>query len=211
MTKAMDYLNSIHWKRTDWLTGYPGLEELQVRDKFICKFGFAILTDEIVQTLLPFSPIVEVGAGSGYWSYELNQAGAISIPTDPKTGRYCHFFDENRGQINWKETEFLLVEELTGIQAVEKYPNHSLLMVWPDMAPWPAETLSAYKGSTVLYVGEGDGGCTADEQFHKMLEQQFEEKNTIVIPQFWCIHDYLTVWSRRWTETHFLRLKGDRT
>jgi hypothetical protein len=41
-----------------------------------------------VQVLAPYAPIVEVGAGSGYWAYELRQAGVEVVATDPGTGRY---------------------------------------------------------------------------------------------------------------------------
>jgi hypothetical protein len=196
VTAAMEWLEQMNWnwKRAD--TYAINTEQFRIRDKFIAKFGFAILTDEVVQAILPFSPFVEVGAGSGYWSHELMKAGAQSVATDPQTGKYG--FGENRNTWDhWKSSQYVPIEVIDGITAVEKYPGHTLLTVWPDMAAWPAETLSRYKGSTVIYVGEGGEGCTADKEFHRILEEQFESTMDIAIPQFWGVHDYLSIWSRK--------------
>jgi hypothetical protein len=192
VTAAMDWLKEMNWERRNNFSLYSlSSEQFRIRDKFIAKFGFAILTDEVVQAILPFSPFVEVGAGSGYWSYELIKAGAQSVATDPQTGKYF--------AVNWNspDAQYVPMEKIDGITAVEKYPGHTLLTVWPDMATWPAETLSRYKGSTVIYVGEGGEGCTADKEFHRILEETFESTMDIAIPQFWGVHDYLSIWSRK--------------
>jgi hypothetical protein len=65
------------------------------------------------------------------------------------------------------------------------------------MATWPSETLNHYKGTTVIYVGEGDGGCTADKDFHRILEETFELEMDMGIPQFHGVHDYLSIWTRK--------------
>ena len=38
-----------------------------------------------------------------------------------------------------------------------------------------ARCLEHYTGQRLIYIGEGDGGCTADDQFHQMLEEHWEE------------------------------------
>ena len=51
------------------------------------KFGFAILTARAISELAKLvgtdAQILEVGAGSGYWSYELHCAGIEAWATDP--------------------------------------------------------------------------------------------------------------------------------
>lgn len=196
MTQATEWLKQMNWRQCAYPFGEPAhglVEELRLRDKFIAKFGFAILSDDAVSALLPLSPFVEVGAGSGYWSYELIRAGAQSVAADPQTGTY--YF--GNGHTNWVDSPYVPIERLTGVDAVDKYPDHTLLTVWPDMATWPAETLARYKGAMVAYVGESSGGCTADDDFHRILEESFFTVQEIAIPQFWGVHDFLSIWKRK--------------
>lgn len=164
-----------------------------IRAQHINRFGFAILTDEVIGAIAPYQPLLEVGCGSGYWSYELRQADLNVIATDPGTGRYG-FNEKYRG--HWV-TPWIEIEHICGVEAVQKYPARNLLLVWPDYdLSWPAETLKAFQGEIVLYGGEGQGGCTADDDFHSFLEQQFALAETIRLPQFDGIHDDLEIWRR---------------
>lgn len=163
--------------------------EFEVRESFIEKFGFSVLTDAAIKLIAGYQPIVEVGAGSGYWAYELQKHGVIVHPTDPCTGRYR---DVNEHWEKW-----IQVENLTGVEAVRKYPQCTLMTVWPDLSSWAAETLAAFKAQHVIYVGEGNGGCTGDEAFHTSLSDGFQHVETLPLPVFFGIHDRLEVWKRR--------------
>lgn len=186
-TEAMKFLKAVDWRPNSW-----EFSDWKLRDEYILKFGFAILNRFTVELLKDYQPLLEVGAGCGYWSYELQQAGTAVIATDPGTGTYAF-----QKQLKHWDNLWTSVERLTALEAVEKYPNQALLTVWPDMASWPHEMLEAYSGDTVIYVGESDGGCTADEKFHDMLEEKFELHNSYGIPQFVGLHDYLQIYKRR--------------
>jgi hypothetical protein len=165
----------------------------EIRDDHIRRFGFAVLTDDAITSIAPYQPLLEVGCGSGYWSYELRQAGFDVIATDPGTGRY-RFSAENGG--HWGKLWVSDIERISGVDAVNKYPARNLLTVWPDYDdPWAFETLQAFKGGVVLYGGE-NRGCTADDAFHDFLEKHFTLMETIGLPQFDGIHDDLQVWRR---------------
>lgn len=193
MTEMEQYLKSAGfpvesfepWPRNGVMT------RITLRDEIICKFGFAMLTSKIVETLRQFSPILEIGAGSGYWSYELQKVGVDVIATDPGTGKYR--FD--RADVNGGKWKFWTeIEKLTALEAIAKYPHRSLLTVWPDYDdPWAATALKTYSGDTVLYVGEGSGGCTGDEEFHSLLDLHFPAKTVVEIPQHYGIHDVLHI------------------
>jgi hypothetical protein len=155
------------------------------KDEAITKFGFAVLTEEVINAIRPYNPILEVGAGTGYWAYEMQKRGVDCIATDPGDG---HWFV---GSKRWTE-----IEGIDGVNAVKKYPDRSLLLCWPYMESWPAETLRIYKGNTVIYVGEGYEGCTADDAFHEILEKEWNLKEEIDIPQWDGIHDHVFIYQR---------------
>jgi hypothetical protein len=177
----------------DYKAGDLSLEKWKIRDKFIAKFGFAIMSDEAGEIIARYAPILEVGAGCGYWSYELRKAGVDVVATEPHPGMKYGAIPEA-----WKP--WIELDPITGTDAVAKYPGRSLLVGWPSLNdPWPSDTLKAFNnpGSIVIYVGEGDGGCTADDNFHNQLRDDFELIMDVAIPQFVGIHDDLTVWQRK--------------
>lgn len=167
------------------------LDSFKLRDAYLSKFGFAVLTRGAVKALQPYGPMVEVGAGSGYWAHELKQAGVDIVATEPFPGQ--------RGR--YRVTPWTLytdMEKLTALEAVKKYSMRTLLTVWPDYDnPWVPEMLKAYAGPCVIYVGESPGGCTGNDEFHDYLERAFKKVKGISIPKFPGIHDWITIWKRR--------------
>jgi hypothetical protein len=160
----------------------------EVRHEFIALYGFSILDRDTVELLATYSPLLEVGAGTGYWASELRQAGADVVATDldPSPANKYQF------------TKFWEVERLDGVAAVEKYPDRTLLTVWPDYeGEWIEDVLKAYRSDRVLYVGEGDGGCTGTDAFHEYLFEHFERVQTVPLYQFSGIHDRLEIYERK--------------
>lgn len=87
------------------------------------------------------------------------------------------------------------VEVLT---RVSNRPNHTLMLVWPPYnTPMAYQTLKFFTGSTVIYVGEGDGGCTGCDRFHGLLNSNFEQVEFVSIPRWECIYDSLRVYRRK--------------
>jgi hypothetical protein len=174
---------------------YRYSKRFTVREQYIARFGFAVLTQRVVAAIAKYSPLLEIGSGSGYWAHELRKAGADCVATDPGTGKYGY---AKNGWVPYVE-----IDPIDGVAAVAKYPNRALLIVWPDYDdPWAAEALRDFDGTTVLYVGEGPGGCTGDEAFHELLDSRYALKEEIDIPQFDGLHDSLQVHMRLPVESY---------
>jgi hypothetical protein len=176
---------------SDLMTSVRYESEYKLRGAFIAKFGFAILDQQTVEQLKCYSPILEVGCGAGYWAYEMRKNGIDVIATDPILVK--------NSQYPFKIAEpWVVIEKLSALEAIEKYSDRALLIVWPSLSdPWAAKALKAYQGQNVLYVGEGAGGCTADDNFHDILERNWNELKYIPIPNFWGIHDVLRIYERK--------------
>lgn len=163
-------------------------DEVRVRDEFIARFGFAILTPDVLEVVRSCAPLLEVGAGSGYWAYEMQRAGIEIVPTDPGTGKYAFGY--------WSQL-WTDVKRLDAVTAVRAYPAHTLLTVWPDYdQPWATDALRAYRGERILYVGEWDG-ATADDEFQEVLEKDFDQERVISLPVFRGLPTRLMIWVRR--------------
>jgi hypothetical protein len=134
--------------------------------------------------------VVEVGAGSGYWAWQLEQAGidvAAYDPHPPAEGNaYC------------KHGTWTTVLP-GGAQVAAEYPDRALLMVWPPYEGEHAEeALRAYRGDLLIFAGEGQYGCTADDGFYELLDAEWVEVS--VAPQhvtFWGIHCQLAAYRRK--------------
>lgn len=184
------------WKlkaRVDWHDPKSAAEhmesladEFRVREKFINRYGFAILWSRAIEAMRPYAPLLEIGAGSGYWTYELRNYGIDCIATDTMDGEYGHFEREGTSSTlrRWKK-QYVEIEQLNSVEAVRKYPNRNLLTVWPDYdASWAADALDIFTGQTVIYMGEGYGNATADDRFHMLLNDRFGNREVIPMPHF---------------------------
>ena len=79
-------------------------------------------------------------------------------------------------------SEGLGVEALDALAAVTRYPEReALFFCWPPYkASFAVDAILKHKELTgslplkVVYVGEGMGGCTADDAFHELLATTYE-------------------------------------
>jgi hypothetical protein len=176
--------------------GLAGIRRNQeLRRRVIERFGYAVLTRAAVERLAPYGPFVEVGAGTGYWSYELQRAGCVSVATDlhtPETEGEPEVLHEFQGR-----PCFVDVLAMTAEAAVEAHPEKTLLMVWPEWGrSWGHSALTRYAGTTLIYVGEGRGGRTGDDQLQDELERRWRLDERITIPRFPYFHDAVLVYRR---------------
>lgn len=174
-------------------SGWRGLgDQLETRRACIRKYGFAIPNEEALAAICKLSPIVEVGAGTGYWAMLLRERGCDVLAFDnavPETGKA----DQNEYGFNGTWTEVLHGDE----QIAAKYPRRTLMLCWPPYnTPMAAATLDAYQGRTLVYIGEGEGGCNASDEFFEELRDYWTEVATIDIPQWFGINDYLAIYQR---------------
>jgi len=176
------------------------LEQARQRDYVIKQYGFAIPCKEAIEELCKYQPLIEVGAGSGYWTWLLNRCDINCIASDN-----CSGFNNILTHASY-DCEF---KKLDGAEAVTQYPSHNVLMVWPSYhEPWSEAVLKAMQpGQVLLSVTEGAHGCCATKKFFNLLSMGFEELNYVRLPQWDGIHDGLYVHKRldNWKRTKAVR------
>ena len=134
--------------------------------------------------------VVEIGAGSGYWAWQLEQAGVSVAAYDPHEpdadNQYC------------KHGPYTTILP-AGPEAAAAHPDRALLMVWPPYeGNHAAHALSVYRGDLLLYAGEGWGGCTADDAFYELLDAEWTEVSESARHVTWSgIHCTLKAYRRR--------------
>lgn len=157
------------------------------------QYAWSIITPGDVTWMLSIlngRAVVEIGAGSGYWAWQLEQAGVDVAAYDPNpvsgVNEYC-----TSGPYTT-----VLADDAT---AVKHHQDRVLLMVWPPYGGEHAgHALSLYEGDLLIYAGEGAGGCTADDAFFELLDAEWDLLQ--VAPRhvtWWGIHCELAAYRRR--------------
>lgn len=155
-------------------------------------WGFAVPNSEAIHAIAHLGTIVEMGAGTGYWAKLLSEEGAQVEAYDkapPGEGsRNTYRFKHSPRHFDVREGDESLLPSLKA---------DVLLLVWPCYdTPFAYRCLRRFTGKYVAYVGEGPGGCTADDRFHERLRARWTSIVDVRIPNWDGIHDYLEVFQR---------------
>jgi hypothetical protein len=188
------------WKSLiKYLTDLLFHEHHEIRCEYVRNIGFPIITIELIDELVKFisnKSVVDIGARTGFLSYILANRGVNITAIDTLIRKYMGESETPKWYtINQKDA----IEE-----NLDQY--EILILSWPDH-----DTYFGYKiikkmnpGQIIIYQGESWDGCTADDQFHRMLySDEFEELQEICLKldelhlQFPGIHDYWQIYMKR--------------
>jgi hypothetical protein len=172
------------------------MEAIRARSALVLEYAWAVPNERALDVLAELAPIVEVGAGGGYWAMLLRERGVDVVAYDKRPGARSASEDESLPPRRvWSEV--LEADELVAA----KHPDRTLFLCWPPYASDMADkALRAYLkagGRTLVYVGEDYGGCNASDAFFNLLGKRMKEAETVAIPRYPGMHDYLTVYRRK--------------
>lgn len=153
------------------------------RKKLIWAYSWAIPSPEAIEKIARHSPLIEIGAGTGYWGWLLRQAGAR-----------IHCWDANPGAgPHWSEVEYGTPEMMSELPDLSE---RTLLLVWPPLdEPMAEETLAAFSGNRVIHVGEWRGR-TGSTGFHDQLERDYRLETSLEIPRWPGFSDDVRIFTR---------------
>ena len=175
---------------------------------------------EVIRQVAGVSGVVEIGAGTGYWTHILRLHG---VPVTAYDLHPCDGADTNGHHASSAEgtnpPPFASVRT-GGADAAAAHPSASLLLCWPpredapgevreDVSTMAVEALRAYRGDVVLYVGESPAttagprssreraGATAGPAFHRALLADWIPHQEVILPRWPGASDSLTIWRRK--------------
>jgi hypothetical protein len=164
----------------------------EVRSAFTSRYSFALPSKETIGVIKHFSTnLLEVGAGTGFWAWQLRKAGIAVIATN-KPGPSGYKF---------KLGLYNPVVLMDSIKASLLWSDRDLLMIWPCYnRPWAADTLKYHQpGRYLFYIGESSGGCTGDDRFHEIINDpsQYDFVAFHEMSRFTAINDNLYIYRRK--------------
>lgn len=145
-------------------------ELFKIREHYINNFGFALLSNKLINSLseqLKDQCVLEVGAGTGFLSFCLQNKGLYITPLDESP------IHNNQYNFTTCYTDLVIHEASEYIKdSFTKNPFDSIIMSWPSY-----ETNFAFnvlsnmkKGQQLYYCGENYGGCTGNDAFFDLLD-----------------------------------------
>lgn len=175
----------------------------------VCRrYAWAVPNQTALDTIAEVSPagLVEIGAGGGYWAFELRARGVDVVAFDPHPpGDHPANDGGWHSGYAWSEVRF------GDHRAAANHPDRTLFVCWPTMAPWAGQAVAAYHaagGRTVVYIGEVDGMTGDDDLWHRLgltntdsdrpdtPPAQFSPVRDVAIPRWAGVRDRLTVAQR---------------
>lgn len=169
----------------------PASGDLLARPRFAKAISFAIPCAEALRAISArSSSLVEIGAGTGYWSALLAKKGIDVLASD---------ISSEKNHFRQKVGTFYPVSECDAISAIASYPGRDILMCWPSYdEDWSANAIATIAPGRLLYwISEGPGGCVSCDDAFNQLETSFEQLAEIPLPQWWGTHDRLDIYRRR--------------
>ena len=188
-----------------------------IKERLRTRFSWSIPTPAAIEAIANHSPIVEIGAGSGYWAYLLRKRGVDVLAYDRKPYRL------------YPREAWHHVPAWTGVlegraRKAKKFPERALMLCWPPQRPLSREpmlrllrgerndpmppamaperlaydAITAYRGRTVIYIGQARNGCTATDEFFDVLERDWILTTQLTLP-CWRDNgdnDYLHIYGR---------------
>jgi hypothetical protein len=170
------------------------------------RYAWAIPDEKCLKIIENFAPLIEIGAGKGYWSRLLQNRGVDISPFD----KFANELDSLWTDVKPGDPSTLLKDSI-------KQQNRNLFLCYPDEAESMAATcLENFHGEYIVHVGEmiftgtlmgapiAPFGRTSSADFQVSLAESFHCVLVVQLcNQFPISSDCLSVWKR----TKFVRGK----
>lgn len=152
-------------------------------------YSHAIPTCEALTVLSGLSPLIEVGAGNGYWARLLSDMGADIIATDIEP-------PESNSWMSRSEP-WIKVKVCDAVEAARLHPDRALFSCWPPRsAGYMDDVIPVYAGSTIALITTprmDDEG----ERLFDLLEEEWDLGQQVDLPGWLFQFESLMIWRRK--------------
>ncbi|SMD14110.1 hypothetical protein [Kibdelosporangium aridum] len=168
-------------------------------------YAYAIPSPETLDWVCQFcdgKPVVELGAGRGYWAAQLSHAGIVidAYDSEPPDKADNVSFPATSGQKDVWSTVGTVQEYAQRLAASVDFV---LLLCWPPgwgatMASEALATFADAGGERVVFIGEPQGGKTGDDAFFEDLSARWSlESADEKYVSWWNLGDSAQGWIKK--------------
>ncbi len=153
-------------------------------------YSEAIPTLDALELLASLSPLVEIGAGAGYWARLLDDLGADIIATD-------HVASQSN---IWTSSSqpWTTVKVCDALDAVRQHGHRNLFCCWPTRPHGYLEAaLPAYIGQTLALITDGPiDPELGPDPLYSVLKRDWSLSQQLELPHWPARNDSLMIWRR---------------
>lgn len=162
------------------------------RRELAAAFSWAIPSPDVIAAIAAYSPLIDCGAGTGYWAALLAAQGADVVAYDLNPP------DQSANEFHTGGDMWFAVQQADSVEALARHRNRTLIMCWPPYQDDRASyvTLRAYQGSTLVYLGDGADGTSGSVRFHRELGLNWHPVEERALPNWPGLRDRLTIYKR---------------
>jgi hypothetical protein len=160
------------------------------RHEYIDNYGFVLLTRELIHGLVDTimhlvvereligSKIVELGAGQGWITFWINRIAKARCLRDTDLVKAIDNGAWETKDVGSKQFLNSWVERADAVEYVKNEKPDIVIMCWPHPEDaWATEVArNLPDGTPIIYIGEGWGGCCAEDSFWKYTEEWDEDR-----------------------------------
>lgn len=156
-------------------------------------FSWGVPNPLALDVLAAHAPLVECGAGMGYWSALLKARGVDVLAYDiaPPAGEAQNDYHRS------PRSPWMPIGREDSVRAARRHGDRSLVLCWPpfddDLSSY--SVLRAYRGNTLIYIGEAEG-ATGSVRFHRELALNWTLEDEVRLPNWPKLRDGLMVYRR---------------
>jgi len=172
---------------------WPALDLPERRRELASLFCWGVPNERALQIIAGHAPLIECGAGMGYWSALLRMRGVDvlaydSAPPDAGASNQYH---------RARAKPWTAVERGDSVAIARAHRERTLFLCWPPFDDDAASyaVLRAYRGETLIYIGEGEG-ATGSVRFHRELAVNWTLVEECALPNWPRLRDTLMVYRR---------------
>ena len=166
-------------------------------------FAYAIPSPETLDWMARFCgdrPIVEIGAGRGYWAWQLSGTGldVAAYELEPPDRQANVSFPQADGQTD----AWFGVDHVDALR-IDDWLEPVLFLCWPPgwgntMASDALTSFENAGGQRLIYIGESKGGKTGNDEFFDALSARWTLESTdSQFVSWWNLGDVAQGWIRK--------------
>ena len=123
--------------------------EDQYRLQLAQRYSYVVPEPQLLEVIRHHSPLLELGAGTGYWAYLLRAMGADVIAYDHAP---VGAVTANRYHVNFR----LWTEVRHGdVDVVANHVDRALFLCWPPRFSSLWRAIDLFSGEVILHIGDG--------------------------------------------------------
>lgn len=128
------------------------------------RYAYVFPDPPLLRALCQLGPLVEIGAGTGYWARKLRDIGIDVLAFDhaPPDGDMPNRYHSHTP--TWTEVEW---GDHTVLAA---HADRALLLCWPPLFSSLGDCLDFYDGNTVACIGDGGHRTARLRNLHSLFE-----------------------------------------